>query len=97
MMMIVPLGCLPWEILSFVPREKPAATESRYSTYGAYWVFQCFHNPSISDMDYRIFNVRTDINACGCTRGWTGTVRESAVKVDTGRKIPCHTGKSFMR
>ena len=37
-------------------------------------------------MDYGIFNVRTDINACDCTRGCTDTVRESALKVDFGRK-----------
>ena len=55
------------------PREKPAATESRYPTYGACWVFQCFHNPPNSDMNYRIFNVRTDVNACDCKRGCTDT------------------------
>ena len=54
-----------------VPRGKPAATESRYPTYCAYWVFECFHNPPNSDMNYRIFNVRTYVNACDCTRGCT--------------------------
>ena len=39
-------------------RRKPTSIESRYPSYGAYWVFQCFHNPQNSDMDYRIFNVR---------------------------------------
>ena len=71
-------GCLPLG--------KPAATESRYPTYGAWWVFECFHNPSNSDMDYGIFNVRTDVNAGNCTRGCTDTVRESALKVDSRRK-----------
>ena len=33
-------------------------------------------------MDYGIFNVLTDVNACGCTRGCTDIVRESAQKVD---------------
>ena len=47
-----------WEIWVALPWEKPAATESRYPTYGACQVFQCFHNPPNSDMDYRIFNVR---------------------------------------
>ena len=42
-------------------------------------------------MDPGIFNVRTDINACECTRGCTDTVKESAMKVDSGRKIPCRT------
>ena len=37
-------------------------------------------------MDYGIFNVRTNLNACDCTLGCTDTVRESTLKVDTGRK-----------
>ena len=41
-----------------------------------------------SDMDYGIFNVRTDVNACDCARGCTDAVRESALKVDSGRKNP---------
>ena len=41
-----------------------------------------FPNPPNSDMDYGIFNVRTDIKACDCTRGCTDIVRESALKVD---------------
>ena len=44
-------------------------------------------------MDYKIFNVRTDVNACDCTRGCTDTVRESALKVDW-EKIPCRPGES---
>ena len=41
-----------------------------------------------------VFNIRTDDNACDCTRGFTDTVKESALKVDCGRKIPCRTGES---
>ena len=48
-------------------------------------------------MDYRVFNARTDVNACDCTRGCTGTVRESALKSDSGRKIPCRTEESNLR
>ena len=48
-------------------------------------------------MNHKIFNVRTDVNAYDCTRGCTDTVRESALKVDSGRKIPCRTGKSNLR
>ena len=60
------------------PRWKLAATKSYYPTNGACWVFfQCFHNPSNSDMDYRVFNVRTDVNACKCTRGMYGHAGES--------------------
>ena len=44
-------------------------------------------------MDYGIFNVRTNVNACDFTRGCTDIVRESALKVDSWRKIPCRTGK----
>ena len=73
-------GCLP--------RGKPAAIELRYSTYGACWVFWCLHNPSNSAMDYGIFNVRTDVNACDCTRGCTDTLKEPAMKVTSGRKNP---------
>ena len=42
-------------------------------------------------------NVRTDVNACECARGCMDTVRESALKVDSGRKIPCRTGESNLR
>ena len=45
-------------------------------------------------MDYRIFHVRIDINACDLHTGGVRTyVRESALKVDTGRKLPCRTGE----
>ena len=53
-----------------------------------------FPNPPTSDMDYRICNVRTNVNACNFTWGFTNTVRESAIKVDSGRKIPRRTGES---
>ena len=48
-------------------------------------------------MDYRIFNVRTNVNACDCTRGCKDAARESALKVDSGKKIPCRTGESNLR
>ena len=38
--------------------------------------------------------MRTNCNARDCTRGCTDTVRESALKVHSGRKIPCRTGES---
>ena len=54
-----------------------------------------FPNPLNSDMDYWIFKVRTGVNACDCARGCADIVRvrESALKVDSGRKIPCRTGE----
>ena len=36
-------------------------------------------------MDYRTFDVYTDVNACGCTWGVYG---KFALNVDSGRKIP---------
>ena len=44
-------------------------------------------------MDYRIFNVRADLNACSCAGEFADIVKESALKVDSGRKIPCRTGE----
>ena len=41
--------------------------------------------------------MRTNVNACNCTRGCTDTVGESALKVDSGRKIPFRTGESNLR
>ena len=55
------------------------------------------HNLSNSDMDERIFNVRTDVNTCDCTRLCTDTARESALKVDSARKSPCLNGESNLR
>ena len=37
-------------------------------------------------MDYGIFNMRTDVNECDCTRGCTDIVRECALKVDSRKK-----------
>ena len=92
----VPFGISSMRNSGRFPRRKPAATKSRYPTYGASWVFHCFHNPPNSDMGCRIFNVHTDVNASDCTRGCTDTVRESALKVDSGRKIPCCTRESIL-
>ena len=43
------------------------------------------------------YNVCTDVNACDCTQGCTDTVRESALKVDSGRIIPRRTVESNLR
>ena len=45
-------------------------------------------------MDYGIFNVHTDVNACDCIWECTDTIRESALKVDSGRKTLCSIGES---
>ena len=70
------MGISPMGNSGCLPRGKPDATESRYPTYGACWVFQCFRNPPNSDMDYGVFNVRTDVNACDCAGGCM-TTKES--------------------
>ena len=65
--------------------------------YGACWVCLCCHNPLTSDMDYMIFIMHTDVNACDCARGCSDTVREPALRADSGRKIPCRNGESNLR
>ena len=55
------------------------------------------HDPPNSDIENRIFIVRTDVNACDCTQGCTDTERESALKADPGKKISCRTGESNLR
>ena len=41
--------------------------------------------------------MRTEVNACDRTLGCTDTVRESALKVDSVRKIPCRSRESNLR
>ena len=74
--------------------------QSHYPIYGACWMFECFHNPPHSDMDYRIFNIYA--HKCWCMQLHSGVhthlkrvYTESWLwKLDSGRKIPCHTGES---
>ena len=61
-----PKGISPMGNLGCLPQGKPAVTESHNLTNSACCMFQCFFNPSNSDMDNGIFNVRTDVNACNC-------------------------------
>ena len=88
------IGISPTRNSGCFPRGEPAAAQSRYPTCGKCWLFECFHNPPNSGMDFRIFNVRTDVNARGCTRGCTDTARECAEKVDSGRTVLHRTGDS---
>ena len=46
---------------------------------------------------FGIFNVHSHVDACNCTWKLYGTVRESAVKADSGRKIHCCAGESNSR
>ena len=74
------------------PRGELAATESRYPTFSACCVFKCFHKPPNSNMDYGIFNMHTDVNACDCTWGCMDPVRESALKADREKNLLPHRG-----
>ena len=46
---------------------------------------------------FAIFSMRTDADACDCTRDCTSTAREPSLEVDSGRKIPCRTWDSNPR
>ena len=48
-------------------------------------------------MDYRIFNMRTDVMPAFAHGGVRIHVKESALKVDSEKKIPCRTGESNLR
>ena len=88
------MGFLPGEIRVAFPGESQLRqSRATQPTVHA----GCFHNPPNSDVDYRIFNVRTDVNACDWTGGVRTLVRECALKVDSGRKIPRRTGESNLR
>ena len=84
---IVPLGFLPWENRDAFPGGKPVATESCYPTYTVH--AGCFSVSIIhrnSDMDHRSFSVRTDVNACDCTRGMYGHRKSLHWKLTLGEK-----------
>ena len=48
--------------------------------------FSFFHNTPNSDKNYGIFNVRTHVNACNCTRGCRDTVESLHWKLILGEK-----------
>ena len=66
---IVPMGFLTREIRVAFPGEsqlrQSRATQRTVHAGG----FGGFFNPPNSDMDYMIFNMRTNVNACDCTWG----------------------------
>ena len=84
---------LPWECRVPFPGERQLR-QSRATQPSVNAEYLCFRNSPNSDMDYRIFNVHKHVNACDCTRGCTDTVRESVLKVDSGRKILRRNGES---
>ena len=87
-----PIGIPPTENSAAFPEESQLRQSRATQNYGACWVFLVFF--IIHRMDCGIFIVRRDVNACDCTRECTDTVRESALKVDSERKIPCRNGES---
>ena len=75
---------LPWQRHH---NHKSSATHS-------YQCVQYFHVQTMVWLPlFGIFNVRTDVGVCNCTQGLYRRckTRESALKVDSGRKIPGHT------
>ena len=88
------MGFLPWEIRFVFPGESqlPQSRATQPMVHAG-----CFSVSTIqqnSNMDYRIFYVRTDFNACKYTRRFTDTLGESALKIDSRRKLPCRTEES---
>ena len=86
------MGFHPWEIQVAFPGESQLrlirATQPRVHA-------GCF---SVSIIHRTLtWTMRTDVNTRDCARECTYTVKESALKVDSGRKIPCRTGESYQR
>ena len=90
---IVPLGFIPWKIRVAFPGEsqlrqiratQPTVHAGRFSV-------SIIHRTLTWTTGS---NVRTDVDACGCTLGCTDTVKESALKADAEKKIPRRTGES---
>ena len=80
------MGFLPWEIQVSFPGEsqllQSRATQPK--VHAGCFSVSIIHRTL--DMDYGVFNERTDVDACDCARECTDTLRESALKVDSGRK-----------
>ena len=73
-----------WEILVALPgyycsSHKSSATHS-YQCVSYFWC------PVVRLPVFGIFKVCTDVYACHCTEGCTNAVRESALKIDCGKR-----------
>ena len=55
-------------------------------------IFSC-----VSKQCYSCQYAHTDADACHRSLGNTSAVRQSALKMDSGRKVPCHTRESNWR
>ena len=51
----------------------------------------------VSKQCYNCQYAHTDADACHRSLGNTSAVRQSALKMDSGRKVPCHTRESNWR
>ena len=92
-----PNGISPMGKSGCFPHGKPAAIVALPNLL-CMLGFLCFHNSPNSDMDYRIFNVRTDVNACDCTQGCTDTRKRVCTESRLWeKKIPCRTRESILR
>ena len=91
------MGFLPWEIRDTFPRGSQLwqSRATQRSVHARCSSVSIIHRTS--GMDYRIFNACTGVNVCDCTRGVRTHVRASALKVDSGRKIPRRTEESNLR
>ena len=75
---IVPMGFLPWEIRIAFPGEnqRRQSLDTLPSGHAGCFSVTVVHQTS-SDMDYGIFNVRAEVNACDCAHCGVWTPYES--------------------
>ena len=85
---LVPMGFIPWEIRVAFSGESQLWQSCATQTAVHAWCLSV-HNPLNSDT-----GSLSCAHTCHCTWECTGSIRESALKVDFLRKIPCHTGQS---
>ena len=82
------MGFLPWETWFAFPGESQLWQSRATQATVHVQVFQCFHNPPNSNMDYRIFNVRTGVNTYDCTQGCTDTRKRVCTESWLWKKNP---------
>ena len=94
---IVPMGSLPWEIRVAFPGEsqleQSRATQPTVHA-GCFTVSIIHRTLTWTTGSLTCAQMLMHAIAHGCVRT---RVRESALKVDSGRKVPCRTGESKLR
>ena len=92
---IVPMGFLPWEIEVALPGKsqlwqscatQPTVHGGCFSVSIMHWI--------LTWTTWSLTWVQMLMHATAGGGGGMNTIRESALKVDSGRKIPCCTGES---